>query len=317
LSLTQLGSNTMNKTPKYHVSQSQTGATLIVVLLFLMLIILVGVIAVRNSMTSLRLATSEQIDTLLMTASDNTNKNVEDIINEAQYKEESAKLLGPLGFFGYFMSVGATSNRGDQVVFCYRPREDYFFKMSEATVMTSSNKSRLIGGANATGGYCQVDNANDFVNARQNIMTQVSITRPNTVSVPITPFGHVPLGKTVTTEDTTSTSPSFRIHSTSFLPAMSSASEAEITECLKKPSENANSFVSGVEEDNPDVSTYYGETRNECLTKLGVPAKVVVGEVQLENMNDTEKCIKYGKGDGKVSAECQKLLNISASGAPK
>jgi hypothetical protein len=307
----------MNKYPKHHISQSQTGATLIVVLLFLMLIILVGVIAVRNSMTSLRLATSDQIDTLLLTASDNTNKNIENIINEAQYKDESATLLGPLGFFGYFMSVGATSNRGDQVIFCYRPREDYFFKMSEATVLNTSNKSRLIGGADATGGFCQVDSADDFVNARQNVMTQVSITRPNTVSVPITPFGHVPLGKSITTEDSTSTSPSFRIHSTSFLPALSSASTDDITECLRKPSENANSFVSGVEEDNPDEITYYGETRNECLTKLGVPAKVVVGEVQLENMNETEKCIEYGKGSGKVSDECQKLLEISANGTPK
>lgn len=307
----------MNKYPRHHISQSQTGATLIVVLLFLMLIILVGVIAVRSSMTSLRLATSDQIDTLLLTASDNTNKNIENIINEAKYKDESAKLLGPLGFFGYFMSVGATSNRGDQVIFCYRPREDYFFNMSEATVMNSSRKSRLIGGADATGGFCQVDSADDFVNARQNVMTQVSVTRPNTVSVPISPFEHVPLGKTITTEDSTSTSPSFRIHSTSFLPALSNASTDDITECLKKPSENANSFVSGVVEDNPDESNYYGETRNECLTKIGIPAKVIVGEVQLENMNNTEKCIKYGKGNGQISDECQKLLNISANGTPK
>ncbi|WP_350561259.1 PilX N-terminal domain-containing pilus assembly protein [Psychrobacter sp. CAL346-MNA-CIBAN-0220] len=307
----------MNKYPKYHINQSQTGATLIVVLLFLLLIILVGTMAVRNSMTSLRLATSDQIDTLLLTASDNTNKNIENIINEPKYKDESAKLLGPLGFFGYFMSIGATSNRGDQVVFCYRPRESYFFNMSEATVLTSSNKSRLVGGADATGGFCQVTREEDFVNARQNVMTQVSVTRPNTVSVPISPFGHVPLGKTLTTEDITSTSPSFRIHSTSFLPAMSSASAGDITECLKKPSENATSFISGVKESNPDESTYYGETRNECLTKIGVPSKVVVGEVQLENMNVTEKCIKYGKGSGQISAKCQELLDISASGTPK
>ncbi|MDN5802665.1 MAG: hypothetical protein L0H34_09250, partial [Psychrobacter sp.] len=122
---------------------------------------------------------------------------------------------------------------------------------------------------------------------------------------------------TVTTEDSTSVSPSFRIHSTSFLPAMSSASEADITECLKKPSENAKSFISGVEEDNPDENTYYGETRNECLAKIGVPAKVVVAEIQLDNMSDTEKCIKYGKGDSKISSECQELLNISANGTPK
>lgn len=313
----------MNKYPKHHSSQSQSGATLIVVLLFLMLIILVGVIAVRNSMTSLRLATSDQVDTLLLTASDNTNKNIENIINEAQYKDESATLLGPLGFFGYFMSVGATSNRGDQVIFCYRPRKNYFFKMSEATVLNSANKGKLIGGSGASGGFCQANTAADYVNARQNVMTQVSITRPNTVSVPVSAFGHVPLGKTITTEDSTSTSPSFRIHSTSILPAMSSATTDEITECLKKPSENANSFVSGVEKDNPTANTYYGETRNECLTKLGVPAKVLVGDVRLENLSETERCIQYGKvkvkgiGRDEISDTCQELLNLSANGAPK
>jgi len=300
-----------------YVGKSQSGAALIVVLLFLMLIILVGVIAVRSSMTSLKLATSDQVDTLLLTASDNTNKNIENIINEEKYDDESAKILGPLGFFGYFMNVGATSNRGDQVVFCYRPRENYFFKMSEATVLTPTNKSKIIGGSDASGGFCQVNNAKDFVNARQNVMTQISVTRPNTVSVPVTPFEHVPLGKSISTEDGTSVSPSFRIHSTSFLPALGNAAEKDITECLKKPSENATSFVSGVDENDPSTEVYFGETRNQCLAKLGVPAKVVIGEVQLENMNNTEKCLKYGIGDGKVNEVCQKILNVTANGTPK
>ena len=307
----------MKRHSNCQISHSQEGATLIAVLLFLMLIILVGVIAVKSSITSLRLATSEQVDTLLLTSSDNTNKNIENIINEAKYENESVKLLGPLGFFGYFMNIGATSNRGDQVVFCYRPRKNYFFSMSEATVLTPSNKSKLIGGANASGGFCQVNNAEDFVNARQNVMTQVSVTRPNTVSIPVTPFGHVPLGQSITSDNAASSSPNFRIHSTSFLPALSSASDSEITECLKKPSENASAIASGVDNDDTSVITYFGETRNECLAKIGVPAKVIVGEVQLENMNNTEKCIKFGKGSGKISDECQKILNVTANGSSK
>lgn len=309
----------MNKYPNHHMIQAQKGATLIVVLLFLLLIILVGVIAVRSSMTSLRLATSDQVDTLLLTSSDNPNRNVENIINSngADFKAENAKLLGPLGFFGYFMNIGATSNRGDQVIFCYRPREDYFFKMSEATILTASNKSKLVGGARATGGLCQVDKAGDYVNARQNVMTQVSVTRPNTVSVPVTPFGHVPLGKSYNSGDSSSSSPSFRVASTSFLPALSNVSAKDMTDCLAKPSENANSFVSGVDKDDPNINTYYGETRNECLTRIGVPAKVLIGEAKLENINDTNKCIEYGKGFGAVSKECQDILNITASGNPK
>lgn len=305
----------MNKYPKYQLPTSQNGATLIVVLMFLLLIIVVGVIAVRNSMTSLRLATSDQVDTLLLTTSDTSNKNIENIINDPTYSSEKANILGSLGFFGYFLNTGATSNRGDQVLFCYRPRQSYFFKMSEATIITPSGQSKLVGGAGSSG-FCRPSQADDFVNARQNVMTQVSVTRPNTQSLPVTPFGNVPLEITINSDDATSSSPSFRIHSTSFLPAMSKVSDAKITECLEKPSENAASFVAGTDEDDPTQNTYFGETRNECLAKIGVPAKVLVKEAKLENNVDSENCIKkgYGKGNGKISQECQDLLGLTPSG---
>ena len=305
----------MNKYPKYQLPTSQNGATLIVVLMFLLLIIVVGVIAVRNSMTSLRLATSDQVDTLLLTTSDTSNKNIENIINDPTYSSEKANILGSLGFFGYFLNTGATSNRGDQVLFCYRPRQSYFFKMSEATIITPSGQSKLVGGAGSSG-FCRPSQADDFVNARQNVMTQVSVTRPNIQSLPVTPFGNVPLEITINSDDATSSSPSFRIHSTSFLPAMSKVSDAKITECLEKPSENAASFVAGIDEDDPNQNTYFGETRNECLAKIGVPAKVLVKEAKLENNVDSENCIKkgYGKGDGTISQECQDLLGLTPSG---
>lgn len=305
----------MNKYPRYQLSTSQNGATLIVVLMFLLLIIVVGVIAVRNSMTSLRLATSDQVDTLLLNTSDTANKNIENIINDPDYNSEKANILGSLGFFGYFLNIGATSNRGDQIIFCYRPRQDYFFKMSEATIITPSGQSKLVSGAGSSG-FCRPSQADDFVNARQNVMTQVSVTRPNTQSLPVTPFGNVPLEITISSDDATSSSPSFRIHSTSFLPALSNVSDAKITECLKKPSENAASFVAGVDEDDATQNTYFGETRNECLAKIGVPAKVLVKEAKLENDVRSENCIDegYGKGDDKITDNCQDLLGLTSSG---
>ena len=309
----------MNKyPPNHHVSKTQTGATLIVVLLFLLLIVLVGVIAVRSSMTSLRLATSDQADTLLLTTSDNMNKNIENIVNsdDEDAKKITSDFLGLKGLFGYFMNIGATNNRGDQIMFCYRPREDYFFDMSESTILTVSNKSKIVDGSNAVNGFCEVDKAGDYINARQNVMTQVSVTRPNTVSRPVTPFEHVPLGKSYDSEDNEDSSPSFRVNTTSFLPALSDASKQDIADCLAKPSEDADSFVSGVDKDDPSIKTYYDETRNECLTRIGVPAKVIVGESKLENISDPIKCIEYGKGDGQISKECQKTLNITAAGTP-
>ncbi|GAF51919.1 PilX N-terminal domain-containing pilus assembly protein [Psychrobacter sp. JCM 18900] len=57
--------------------QSQEGVTLIVVLMFLMLITLVGIIAVKRSTTDLKVATADQIDTFLLNSSDSANKRIE------------------------------------------------------------------------------------------------------------------------------------------------------------------------------------------------------------------------------------------------
>ena len=50
--------------------QGQQGAALIVVLLILILIMLVGTMAVRQSTTNLKVATSDQINTLLLQSAD-------------------------------------------------------------------------------------------------------------------------------------------------------------------------------------------------------------------------------------------------------
>ena len=67
--------------PKSLSSHTQQGAVLIVVLLFLVLIIFAGVIAVKQSTTDLRLATSDQINTLLLQSADNANQNIEQSLN--------------------------------------------------------------------------------------------------------------------------------------------------------------------------------------------------------------------------------------------
>ena len=52
----------------------QRGAALIVVLLFLVLILLAGAIAVRQSTTDLKTATADQINTLLLQSADSGNQ---------------------------------------------------------------------------------------------------------------------------------------------------------------------------------------------------------------------------------------------------
>lgn len=302
----------------------QQGVALIVVLLFLILITLAGAIAVRSSTTDLRLTTSEQADTLMLNTADNTNKSVEQVVNidntDPKAVIQKSIALSSAGMFGYFMNIGAEENRGDQIVFCYRPRDPYFFRMGEATVIDPSGGSKLVTGSSSSGGFCRVSNAADFSSARNNVMTQVAVTRPSSGMLASEPFEYVPTQRSITTSNVTSSSPNFRLFSTSFLPGMTQTSEKEILECLKKPNQNAADYgYTEKDKDGNDIIKYYDQTLTQCLASKGIPAKTLVEDVKLENLLTPQKCLDYGKGSStnKISSECQKLLNISASGAPK
>lgn len=311
---------------KKHLSMPthQQGVALIVVLLFLVLITLAGVIAVRSSTTDLKLATSDQADALLLNTADNNNKSIEQLINvdttDADAVTQKNLALSSAGMFGYFMNIGAEENRGDQIVFCYRPRADYFFRMNEATVIDPSGGSKLTTGASSTGGFCRVSKAEDFSSARNNVMTQVAVTRPSSDMVAAGPFEFVPLEQTITTTNVASSSPNFRLFSSSFLPGLTQAKESDILECLKKPNQNAADFgYSAKDKDDKDITKYYDETLTQCLARIGVPATTLVEDVKLENILTSKKCLDYGKGtaNNAFSDACQKLLNVTASGTPK
>ena len=302
---------------------SQSGAALIVVLLFLVLIAVGGAIAVRQSNTDLKLATADQVDSLLLNTSDNTHKTMENIINasptDAKAMTQKNIMLGPFGSFGYFMGIG-NNNRSDQVVFCYRPNNDYFFRMSEATIVTPNGGSKLVSGS-GTAGFCNPSKSSDYTNARKNVMTQVAVTMPSDSTALLgEAFEHVPVGKSVSTSDVLSSSYKFRIFSTSLLPslAQSSTSDADINNCLKKPNENPSDY--GFTEKNNqgvDEAKSYDETVSACLAKKGIPARTVVEEATLENKQTPVTCNDYGKGNGKLSVDCQKLLNANEDGTPK
>jgi hypothetical protein len=259
---------------------------------------------------------------LLLNTADNSNKSIEQTLNidknDKQAALQKSIALSSAGMFGYFMNVGAEENRGDQIVFCYRPRDAYFFRMNEATVIDPSGGSKLVTGSTSSKGFCRVSNAADFSSARNNVMTQVAVTRPSSDMVASEPFEYVPTQLSITTSNVNSSSPNFRLFSTSFLPGMTTASEEDILDCLKKPNQNAADYGYTKKEDGKDVTKYYDQTLTQCLASKGIPAKTLVEDVKLENLLKSEKCLDYGKKAGdKISAECQKLLNISPSGTPK
>ena len=82
---------------------NEQGATLIVVLLFLVLIMLAGVIAVKQSSTDLKIATSDQINTVLLQSSDSANQKLEMMLNGSSTTTEYKDVTSAAGVFGHFL----------------------------------------------------------------------------------------------------------------------------------------------------------------------------------------------------------------------
>lgn len=111
----------MSKNQRYQQtivpSSHQQGAVLIVVLLFLVLIILAGVIAVKQSTTDLKLATSDQINTLLLQSADNANQNIEQSMNGSSDADAYDAMIARGGPFGYFILTDYSVEH--EYVFCF------------------------------------------------------------------------------------------------------------------------------------------------------------------------------------------------------
>lgn len=265
----------MSNNPQYPYfkntpSSAQQGAVLIVVLLFLVLIILAGVIAVKQSTTDLRLATSDQINTLLLQSADNANQNIEQAINGDSSAGIHNEMLSISGPFGYF--VLQPDSAFDEYIFCFRPR-DQFFDINRTTISTSGGGTIL----GAKKGYCDPSQPADYVSKRSASMTQVNIllTPPN---VDDEAFGSYTIGQD--SGEVSSQAFMFDINSTSVLPAY-----ADVGDCFEQTSRSG---VTGT------------DSINGCMAEAGVPSTVLYEKANIENRSRRTECVKFGKGTGKI-----------------
>ncbi len=87
----------------YNLPSHQRGVALIVVLLFLVLILLAGAIAVRQSTTDLRTATADQINTLLLQSADSGNQKLEAMVNANPSSQAYKDITSVSGAIGHFL----------------------------------------------------------------------------------------------------------------------------------------------------------------------------------------------------------------------
>ena len=110
---------------------TERGATLIVVLLFLVLIMLAGAIAVRQSTTDLKVATSDQINTVLLQSADSANQKLEVMVNGSADSTGYRDVTSATGALGHFLLF--ENNKINEFIYCFNPRTQSYLTNS-ATV---------------------------------------------------------------------------------------------------------------------------------------------------------------------------------------
>ncbi len=254
------------------MKRNQVGATLIVVLIFLVAITIIGTIAIRQSIVGLNIATNSQVSQLVMQNSDAAFFNVE-------HAENLVQSFSGSGMFGY---INNENDKDKELVFCFRGDQGSFFDINKVSLMQwESGKTKPTADALGKDGYCDARtnvSGNWFTSGRKAVMTQVAVKFPTAIEQD--PFYDRQRGtdpKEAQIED----AKRVKIFAVSLMPSLSSVDRNVINVCLQErmsdlsiPDDTAVPTIpSGTDDkDNPL------KTVTECLASLNVPFTTQVSE---------------------------------------
>ncbi len=244
--------------------RSQQGATLIVVLVILLLIMIIGTLAIRQSLVSLNIATNSQAQQLLTENSDAAVFKVEDL-------NSLNRQLAADGMFGY---INTDSNKGKELVFCYRGTQSNFFTLTNASIMQWQDGATAPDGTSiGAQGYCSSSSSgNYYTSGRRAVITQISIQFVNNSAS--TPFSGSLAGTDVDVAKVIQPEKAI-VHAISLMPTLSSASTSDIDNCLSTKMSNP-VVPSGV-----TPSANANQSISQCLAALNVPFTTHVSEYNL------------------------------------
>jgi hypothetical protein len=250
------------------VVRSEEGSALIGVLLLLLMITVLGVIAMKQGLTSLSISTNAQVQALLIQTSDSVLNTIA--------TTDVAKITSISGVIGAALANKAPNQ---EYVFCYRPTTTDNFGLSlNANIIQGKTTTAVDGTSNVTtvdsggNGFCDLDT--DYGSGRKATVTQVAVTVPTDASTPLlSGLSHngtdVSLGSSLPQGFTTQQR--VRVTATSMLPAFSASTTSSIkSDCLE-----------GRISDNTDPSFAGIESVTDCLARKGVPANTQVQEFSL------------------------------------
>lgn len=239
------------------MKQYQKGATLIVVLFVLIFMVLIGTLAVKQSLVGLNVATNSQVQSLMRQTADAVFFSLErDNQNSAIFQ----KNLSSLGLFGMVKS-DAFLNK--ELVFCYRPKtQKQVFNIQNASIVYPTGADDINNSELGSTGFCKYT-SNDYSSGRDFMISQVAVKK-SSLSTDV-PFKFYPLGTDASTVQLDQVQP-VQIIVTTIIPGAASGSGAgwasfdtQINNCFKN---HIN-----------DKSTKYPDqtTVAECFSDLGVP----------------------------------------------
>lgn len=240
----------------------QKGSTIIIVMMMLLFLTIIGVMAIRTSMTTLNIATNAQIGQLSSQTADTPINQVflEDLNKQVNLSSVIGKAL-----------KDADTEPGKEYIFCYRPKASTRFGSvtSMAVLRNTTSGVELVEGS--ADSFCNL--TTDFGSARRGVVTQVSIKIPiDTADLPplallarnINVSGGQTIPQGVTEQKR------IRMTTVAVMPVYAKDLTAAQA-CLKN---NIN--------DNSDVESSAKQTTAQCLVNLGVPVNSQVQEFNLQ-----------------------------------
>ncbi len=240
------------------MKQFQKGATLIVVLFVLIFMVLIGTLAVKQSLVGLNIATNSQAQSLMKQTADAVFFALE---KDNQDTATFQKNLSSLGLFGM---VKSDEFLNKELVFCFRPKaQDKVFSLQKASIVYPTNDTTGINNTElGTTGFCQYTEE-DYSSSRDVMISQVAVKKSSSVSD--VPFKFYPLGTDASTVQLDQVQP-IQIVVTTIIPGAASSSgtgwssfDTQVNDCFKKHV-------------NIKSDQYPGQqTVAECFSALGVP----------------------------------------------
>lgn len=269
------------------MKKTQQGATLITVLILLVAITIIGSLAIRSSISSLKVATMGQAQQLMIQNSD-----------AALFQVENPNTLGRNmainGMFGY---IKGEDNIGKELVFCYKASESDFFKLSRASLVDWNGNTVRNSELGSTG-FCRIQDSY-FSTNRKTVMTQVAIKAADMTETEA--FAYMQKG---TDPEGSKVDPAqlYMVHATTIFPALapSTVTNDSIDNCFKQhfnsiPATKVAEVDLELTTEKAKPSTGTGaqnpttisnlelakKTVSACLSNLGVPIHTQVGTYAL------------------------------------